>query len=301
LAQMGLGYGHVGALGLLVGYVMNTGAACVALGFRLLRRDTEILRLISWTRMKTVFAAYHRFPKYSTLEALSNSAAIQVPVVLIAANATSRTEAGFLILAMNVMQAPMALVGVAISQVYLSRAPEEHRAGRLGPFTVEVFGGLLKAGVGPLLFVGIVAPVIFPIIFGGAWHRAGVLVSWMTPWFVLQFLASPISMAMHVAGKQKIALGLQAFSLFTRIIIVWCAGFLVPTGIAEIYAASGFIIYLIYLVVILRAVSANFMDIFTHFSKSIKLLMLWALLAVCLAGVIKKHSSIVHRPSKHEI
>src|SRR5690606_34581923 len=100
------------------------------------------------------------------------------------------------------MAAPMGLVGGDVAQVSVSRAPEKYRSGELAEFTARVIEGLVKTGVGPLLFVGIIAPPVFAIVFGVEWRRAGEIISWMTPWFIFQFISSPVSMVMHVTDRQ---------------------------------------------------------------------------------------------------
>lgn len=274
--QTGMGLAGVAPFGLLLGYIMNTSAACVVLGYRLLRVDLNRLRTITRAHMRAMFVAYIRFPKYSTLEALSNSAALQVPIIMIAAFGIG-PEAGYLTLAMYVMQAPMSLVGNAIGQVYLSRAPEEYHTGRMAAFTTDIFSALLKAGVGPLIFAGIVSPVAFAIIFGDEWRRAGLLVSWMTPWFVMQFLATPISMALHVTGNQRAALALQVFGLVTRITAVWGAAMFAESLISEAYAMSGFVFYLVYVVVLLRIVAAEGTAIKSGVLKCLPYVSMWIL------------------------
>ena len=63
----------------------------------------------------------------------------------------------------------MSLIGNAIAQIPVESAANEHRGRTLDRFTVSVFGALIRAGVGPLLFAGIVAPLIFGPIFGQNW------------------------------------------------------------------------------------------------------------------------------------
>ena len=285
--QVSMGMARVGTFGLLLGYVLNAGAACVVLGYRVIRFERESLRAITWPGMRSMAAEYHRFPKYSTWEALSNSAAIQVPIIMIAAIAVG-PEAGYLSMAMYVMQAPMALVGSAIGQVYLSRAPDEYRQGRLGTFTAEVFGGLLKAGVGPLLFVGIVSPLAFPFVFGEEWRRAGHLVAWMTPWFIMQFLASPISMALHVEGRQRTAMYLQNFSLAVRVATVWLAAVLLPAAVGEVYAVSGLFVYGVYAIVVLSIVGTQPRELLKGARKALPITLAWLLAATAAALILRR-------------
>lgn len=246
--QIGMAHFGFGSIGLIFGYLLNSGAGCLTLGFRLISNKQFWLNVkkVNVSGLTQAWCNYSLFPKYSTWEALTNSAAIQLPIIIIAA-ITVGAEAGYLLLAISVIQAPMALFGTAIGQVYLSRAPEAYRQNCLGEFTAEVLGGLIKAGVGPLIAIGIVSPLLFGAVFGEGWERAGLLVSWMTPWFILQFLASPVSMVLHVTGNQRIAFCFQLFGLIIRVLSVLIAAQLVSKPVSEAYALSGALIYFFYL------------------------------------------------------
>jgi O-antigen/teichoic acid export membrane protein len=283
--QVGMGWLHWAPVGLILGQMLNTGAGCIALGYRFVTRERDTLRSVSATRMRSAFAAYDRFPKYSTFEALSNSASIQLPIILIAALAIG-PEAGYLVLAMSAMQAPMGLIGTAVSQVYLSRAPEEHRAGRLDSFTADVFGALVKSGVGPLILAGFVAPDLFAFVFGAPWRRAGVLVAWMTPWFIMQFLSVPVSMALHVTGRQRAALALQLFGLTLRVGAVLTAAALGANLISEAYALSGFVFYFVYLAIVLRVVDAKPTEVVREVVRALPILAGWTVAGWMLSMLI---------------
>jgi len=213
--MLSLGWIGMAPFGLLLGNALNTGAGGISLGFQALRADRERLRSVSVRRMKRVLRKYYRYPIYSTPEALFNIAGIQVPVLLIAAQ--GGTEAGFLLLAMQIMTAPMTLLGGSISQVYVSRATEEFREGRLAPFTLSIMRQLALVGTGPLILVGILSPFVFPWIFGTDWALSGEIVTWLVPWMALQFIASPVSMVMFVVGRQRAMLALTSFGLVARI------------------------------------------------------------------------------------
>lgn len=247
--QTGMGVLSAGPLGLLLGHAVSSSAGIASLVRSIRQHDLPAIASIRWRNMHAVFRRYDRFPRYSTLESLANNGGIQVPVLLIAALAAD-PEAGFLLLAMRVMAVPIGLVGSAVAQVYLANAAEEKRAGRLGDFSAQMIGGLMRTGVGPLLFVGILAPFVFPFVFGSGWSRAGQLVSWMTPWFIAQFVTSPVSMALHVLDQQITALVLQIFGLILRVGAVIIAASAFPAALAEWYAISGLVFYLIYLLVV---------------------------------------------------
>lgn len=282
--QVGLGFAGIAPLGLVLGQMLSSGAGIFGLLCDAIKNDRATLRAVSWSNMRRVFCEYDRFPKYSTFESLANSASVQLPIIIIAALAVG-PEAGFLMLATRVMVAPMSLIGGAVSQVYLSRAPEEFRAGTLATFTVDIISGLVKVGVGPLVFAGIVAPVVFPLIFGSQWQRAGEMVAWMTPWFILQFLASPISMTLHVTQSQRTALILQIFGLALRVGSVTAAAYWAQCWIVESYAVSGFIFYLTYLCIVVLIAKIRPKELLKATAPGCLIVVLWAVLALFIRAV----------------
>jgi O-antigen/teichoic acid export membrane protein len=250
--QLGLGVLGYAPLGLLVGQMLNYGAGAATLGAGLLLKERALLSRIRLIGMMRAATTHQRFPRYSVWEALANSAAIHLPVLLIAALAAG-PEAGFLALAIFLLQAPMALLGTAVGQVYLSGAPEALREGRLDVFTEGMIGRLILIATGPILFAAVVSPALFGLVFGQEWERSGVLVAWMAPWFLMQFLSSPISTVLHVTGRQVTALCLQVAGLVLRVGSVLIAAAIDRTFIVETYALSGFIFYAVYLVIAARA------------------------------------------------
>lgn len=260
--QLLMGWCSAGALGLIVGQIVANGVGLLGLGRRALAEDrTLLLRGLSLAQMTAVAGEYDRFPKYSTAEAFANMAAVQLPIIIIGSLATS-AEVGYLMLGIRLMQVPVGMIGSSVSQVYFSRAVEEHRVHNLAGITARSVASLAKVGVGPLVFAGIVAPAAFSVVFGPEWKRAGELVAWMTPWFVFQFLSSPVSMALHVTLNQPIALGLQVSGFVLRILAVILAGhFLGYTRLSESYAISGLLFYFVYLIVIFRVSKVSLSDV----------------------------------------
>jgi O-antigen/teichoic acid export membrane protein len=283
-SQIALGLAGAGPVGLLAGPLVNAAAGCGGALWGVLRQDRRALRTIAAAPMWQAACAHSRFPRYSAAEALANSASIQLPVMLIAALG-SGAEAGHLMLAMYVVQAPMALLGNAVSQVYLSRAPLELRAGTLGRFTADVIGGLMRAGIGPLVALGIVAPFLFAPLFGDAWVRAGIVTAWLTPWFVMHFLTAPVSMALHVAGRQRLALLLQLMGLGLRVSAVLIGARLVEGRLSEAYALSGLFFYSIYLAVILRATRCALVDLVQAARRAMPTTVAWIAAAFVVAAM----------------
>ncbi|MBZ9782647.1 oligosaccharide flippase family protein [Pseudomonas sp. REP124] len=246
-------------LGLILGQTINNGAGAVGLAKKSYFLDKSSLSGVELHKMRRLFKKYDRFPKYSMLEGLANNAAIQVPVILIASLAAG-PEAGYLLLAMQLMQAPIGLVGGAVSQVYLSKAPEMQRAGQLSNFTLDTLLGLVKVGIIPLVAAGAMAPFVFPIIFGEQWQRAGVIILYMVPWIAMQLLASPISMALHITNNQPIAMYLQFCGLLLRVGTVAITALWIPSKLTEVYAVTGFVFYTVYLIIVMNVTQVRIWD-----------------------------------------
>lgn len=235
--------------GLILGHMLYSGLGVVDLMRTLWRNDRFLLRAITRARLVATARSYKRFPLFSVPEALFNTIGLEVSILIIAAAAIG-PEAGFLMLAMRVMGLPMALIGSSVAQVFLVEAPERMRAGTLPAFTRRAMLTLFKVGAPPLLLVGAVSPWLFPVIFGHEWTRAGVIVAWLTPMCILQFVASPVSMFLHVTGRVVWAMWLQVIGGITRVGCVVVAARAIPSRLTEIFAVSSAVFYLTYLIVI---------------------------------------------------
>lgn len=285
--QIGLGWAGITPLGLLLGQLINSGAGAIGLAF-LAKKDISTIH--SKTTLKKItltLKKYKNFPKYSTLEALANSGSMQLPILIIATMAAG-AEAGFLVLATRIMAAPMGLIGAAVAQVYISHAPDEMRLGRLSHFTAKIIGGLFKSGAGPLIFAGIIAPTVFPLIFGSNWARAGVIISWMTPCFLMQFICSPVSMILHLTNNQKPALLLQVSGLIIRTGSLLVAVYFFNSSLTELYALSGFIFYTLYLFVVIWLGKIQLRDLAESLSSAWIHIAAWIALAIITSLILKQ-------------
>lgn len=244
-----MGYAAISPLGLLLGQILNSGAGIFGLLIFFIKKHKTLILKINPTKLKNTLKRYQRFPKYSTLEALTNSAGTQLPILIIA-TITLNAEAGFLMLAIRLLSAPMSLIGNSIAQVYLAEAAQKYHKGELKNFTIKTTITLGKIGIIPLFLSFITAPTIIPFLFGEEWQRTGILISWMTPWFFIQFITSPVSMSLHISNNQHIAMVLQVIGLIFRCSVVFIMVNYFSEWVGEAYAISGFIFYSLYLSVI---------------------------------------------------
>jgi len=241
--QVGLGSFSATPFGLILGQVVYSGVGLIGLLRSLLRHDRAAASGISRAALKRAAIDYRKFPMFSVPEALFNTGGLELSILIIAATAAG-PEAGFLMLAMRVMGLPMGLVGASIGQVYLAEAPQRLRDGDLAAFTRRMMWRLFKAGAPLLALAAVACPLLFPLIFGAEWARAGVIVAWLTPMFILQFVASPVSMVLHVIGKLASAMWLQIGGGVLRVGAVVVASQMAPNLITETFAVSGAAFYM---------------------------------------------------------
>ena len=283
--SLGLIFG-IGALGLLLGQLIYCGAGSLGLLRSGWQNEKELIKKIGLQSMKTILAKYRDFPKYSTFEGLANCAATDVPILIIS-SFVAGPEAGFLFLAMKVMIIPLGLIGRSISNVYFSHAAEKQRQGELKNFTLNVIDGLFKSGVGPLIFIGMLAPVVASPIFGNQWQRAGEVIAMLTPWFILNYISSPISMALHVTGNQRKAIILQLMGLVIRVGFTLLSVNFFSSYVLEFYACASALFYALYFYVIASSVKIGYQDVLILTKKNIVNSLIWIAVGVIFVFAIK--------------
>lgn len=248
--QLGAGIGGASPMGLIAGHAVYCGLGVAGLARAMWKHDREMLEDVSPRAMADAARIYRKFLGYSVPEALFNTAGLELSLLIIAAVAVG-PEAGFLMLAMRVLGLPMGLVGSSLAQVYLSEAPQKLREGELSVFTTRIMWTLFKVGAPLLLLFGLAAPYAFPIVFGEEWARAGVIVVWLTPMFILQLVASPVSMVLHVTGKLAWAMGLQIVGGIFRVSCLLAATHYAPVLLVETFALCGAVFYAFYIICVL--------------------------------------------------
>jgi len=238
-------------IGLIIGQLFNFGGGVIKLGLNAYS-DLKKMPKTKLNELWGTFTEFSAYPKYSVPEALANSAALQLPVIIIGIFLTG-PEVGFLYLAMRILGIPMSLVGGAIGQVYISQAPAYFEERKLYIFSKNILIKLFKIAIIPFLLLALLSPYAFGYIFGSQWADVGFYILIMVPWYFLHILTSPLSMSLHIIGKQKTALYLQLFNILIRVVLLLLVCFVDKEMAVIYYCFSGFIFYFVYLLVISKS------------------------------------------------
>ncbi|MCP3420656.1 lipopolysaccharide biosynthesis protein [Nocardioides pinisoli] len=146
-----------------------------------------------------------------SLAGVLNGAGLQAPVLLVSAF-FGLGAAGQFALAQQAIAVPAALVGQAVSQVFLSRLSAHVRE------TGESGRTIFLAATRPLLLLAVpaglaallLAPAVFPIVFGDAWRVSGEMVAALSVSLAAQLVGAPLSQTLIVAGAARTQLAWDA-------------------------------------------------------------------------------------------
>lgn len=244
IVQIFMGYLGFSALGLILGQIIKTSAGIKRLFLIFWYEANFLIKNINFQYLKKIFKKNDQFPKYSSFDALANTASIQLPIIIISI-LMPNGSVGYLTLAMQLLAIPMQFIGGAISQVYLSHVSEVKKNGDIAKYTRSVLENLYKYGFSILILIGLISPILVKYIFGNNWEKMGYLISWMIPWFIFQLAASPISMIMHVFNKQKQMLLLTIFGLFIKVGSLYSQYYIDSRYLLENYAISSAVFYFV--------------------------------------------------------
>ncbi|WJM96286.1 oligosaccharide flippase family protein [Pseudomonas defluvii] len=148
----------------------------------------------------------HRFLLFSLPAGSINTAAIQLPVLIV----TSRFGAeigGLLAMTIRILGAPIGLLGKSVLDVFKRHAAASFR--EHGECRSDYLRTFKILALGSLVFCIVVVPVseiFFALAFGETWRAAGTIAVWLLPVFALRFIASPLSYMVYIADKQHLDL-----------------------------------------------------------------------------------------------
>lgn len=248
-AVVGLGVGGL-VLGQVVGQVGIAGFLAVpAIRQRLVDR-----KVVTPEALAGVLTRYHKFPLYSSWGMLMSSAAFLVVPVLLSWDFGAR-EAGWYFFGYRLMSSAVVLASGSFGQVLYQRAASESHAGRpIGPLVRSVL--VRVGGVAAVVFAAfmVFAPAVFAIVFGESWRMTGHYMRIVAPLFFIQLLTSPLSIVLFLREQQQIAAVMQLALLAGAVGSLTLSHVLAfePTATLALYSATQSLVYLVYLLTILR-------------------------------------------------
>jgi O-antigen/teichoic acid export membrane protein len=181
-----------------------------------------------------------------------------VPVLL--AMRFGPVEAGLYFFGYRLVSSGVQLGTGSISQVLYQRAAAALNAGESIAPLVEMVVARLAIGSAVVLGAfAAFAPAIFAVVFGAHWTPSGEYMRIVTPMFFVQMIASPVSIILFLLEKQQVAAIMQ-LALLGGSVGAIALGQALGAASGEtlaLYAATQTVLYLVYLVIVLRLASAS--------------------------------------------
>jgi len=247
--QIAGGIFNLGASGLIGGLVAGRLLGALSLFWGVLRGE----KLPPASSVLYVARRYKNFPLYTAWAALVNVIGTQAPPILFA-RYFAVDDAGFFSLTMRVLGLPAALIGQAVGQVFYPLAAERiDEVGATKVFVERTATMLLAISFPAFALITLSGPMLFSIVFGESWATAGAYARYLSPWLMISFISSPLSMFVLAKEKQKQASLLTVYETILRLGAVWLGMWMAsPDWAVKFFSVAGIIISSIYLGWVLR-------------------------------------------------
>jgi O-antigen/teichoic acid export membrane protein len=249
VGQVVAGIGGAGAAGLVFGDGLGRAAA----GGRLSARAGRELRLaatgVSVDRLRASAVRYRRFPLIGSWSTLINSIGFEAPLLLLVAF-YGTSDGGLFAFAQRLIGAPVALVVLAVGQVFMAEAAE--RAREVSGDLLELFRTTVKrlalVAAPLMLCIAVGSTLLVGPVFGSKWEEAGTFITILTPLYTMQLLSSPLAGTLAVLERQDLALVREVVRilLLTIAIVIAQTLSLSATWAVILLSAAGSFAYVLY-------------------------------------------------------
>lgn len=239
--------------GLIYAQVIGSGIAAAASGFAIARSGTFSLTLVpSWRTWWALAKEYRKFPLIVTGSSIISQISVQMPVWFLTLFFDARVV-GFFALGTRLLERPAALVGQAVAKVFYQRSAEAHHEGRLAGIAAAASEALAKTGLPAFLFLMVMAPQVFSLVFGQEWREAGVFVQILALWRFFVFLDAPLLSLFNVLGRQGAGFLFHSAGIVLRFIALFAGCSLGEPRVAlGLYALAGGLLLPLMLLWLLR-------------------------------------------------
>lgn len=235
--------------GLIAGDVFGH-LANVLSGIYQLKKINFAFRRISLIKIKQIASEYIEFPKYNFIPALFNTLSLSLPTIIISLYYTKEIV-GYFDLTRQILLVPSAFISLSISQVLFQRITEKKNEGL--SVKQEILSILFILSFLAILFIIIIqlfGGLIFSLYAGESYRISGHYAKYIVFNFSMQFIVSPLGIALVSLGKIKVVSFWQVFNIILISSLFLLKGLKIDLFLL-IYAGVDVIGYSVYLFLIL--------------------------------------------------
>lgn len=116
----------------------------------------------------------------------------------------SKEDFGLYDLSFRMLRMPLIFIGVALGQVFFQRCAEKVNSDEdIVPLITKAIKTLALLSIVPFSIIFFFGEEIFAFVFGEEWRESGRFSEILVPWFMMNFIASPISAIPVILRKQR--------------------------------------------------------------------------------------------------
>ncbi|WP_022867692.1 lipopolysaccharide biosynthesis protein [Schaalia vaccimaxillae] len=208
--------GVSGVIGQLVSQLIGQVLAALTIMWR--GRDGLVSPRSRGQTTRALAYCYRRMPLLNAPNALVDALRVNGILLLIGIHFAADPQGQFS-KAWVLMQAPVALVTSAVSQVFYQRFSRVQR-GQMLPLVIRCVRSSFLVALLPFLLLFFLAPLLLPWYLGDGWEMSGTIAQALVPWLLLTTVTSPISTVFVVTDKQANMLVFAVFYAVTPLILI---------------------------------------------------------------------------------
>ena len=197
-----LGLMSADALGRLASVLYSARALGVRLG--------HALRPPTFKQVRDMLHAHRELTTVGLAAALINALGASFTALLMLWIFTAH-DAGQYAIVERVVGAPISLIAVSASQVFMAHLSKALAGPAPGAAAQKIFRDVVKLNIKVAILPSIVlffaAPIVLPWILGEGWEQAGAFARALSPLYFFVFITAPVNMALTIAGHQRLQLG----------------------------------------------------------------------------------------------
>ena len=240
----------LGTIGLLLGQIVSQSAGARSL-FADIYRPSNAINDIAKS-----FASYSDLGVPSVLAGLANAAGTQIPMLLIASH-YGASDLGILSVTQRLSLLPASLVATSTSQVFLQRIAAAETTREANNLFALATNRLCKVGAACCLATIAISPAL-PVILGGAWLQASLILVFLTPLLFAQTSLVPLGVAFEARRKMREGITAQLLLTLFKVIPLLALLTLCESSFSIavlVYALGSGLGYLVYFLILRKTFS----------------------------------------------
>jgi len=224
--NVGFGLSTMKLFGLIAGQIIGQAMSCGVL----IKGVTNQLNPFAKPgfcprKICQTICSYRQFPLHAIPAALLNVLGHQLPI-LVLSYFFGTPIIGLYYFGYRLLNLPMNIIGNSFSDVaYQHTMVMVHQKQSLSVYMERMTAKLLTFSILPFLLFSIFGGVIFRIVFGKDWEMAGIFVQILSPYFLLRFLSSPITIFIQT-GRTDLLLKWQIMFFLSTLVSLYLGGLL---------------------------------------------------------------------------